>query len=164
MTSCIGGLFMSFFSNVRNLVAVIAVSAVGFSSASFAEHACLSQVSNQDLLTELSSRLNTHGGGHGGAEVEVTLVCNSYQLQIELVSLSGNGGPTNKSVNFSDSTRCSNFIAGFGSRTLTKSRIIGVCNSYQMLRYILKTDATIQDLPAINYNTSTECDEAAKRL
>lgn len=143
------------------LVAMIILLFVAISSPSFADHSCLSDASKQELLNEVSRRMN--GSGPGSQSVVVSLTCNSYQLQIHLTSLDGAVGSS--SMNFSNSAACSSYIAEFGSNsTLRSNKIIGSCNSYQLVRKLIKLNATVEDLPSINYSNSTECESAALAL
>jgi hypothetical protein len=131
------------------------------SSASFANQTCLSRVSNQDLLDELAERLSTRPPTSG--EVMVSVSCRSYQLQINSTSLDGTSGST--SLNFSSAGACENFVNKFGrANTLRSNKIIGSCYSYQMSRILIKTDATFQQLPDINYSSAAECDAALEDL
>ncbi len=114
-----------------------------------------------DLISEVARRLDF--SSPNSQSVVVDLQCNSWQLQIMLTSLEGNTG--SDSINFSNSSACDAFVVKFGSsKTLTSNKIIGSCTSYQLGRKLIKTDATFQDLPAINYNSSSECDVAAAKL
>ena len=140
---------------------VVALVASFLALASTAQAVELRQATDQQLISELSRRLN--GGDGGSNAVMVNLNCNSYQLQINLTSLNGTVG--SDSMNFSSSSKCSNFISLFGSTvTLRGNKIIGACTSYQLNRKLLKLNATVENLPAINYNSSTECDSAASAL
>ena len=131
------------------------------SSASFANQTCLSRVSNQDLLDELAERLSTRPPTSG--ELMVNVSCRSYQLQINSTSLDGTSGST--SLNFSSAGACESFVNKFGrANTLRSNKIVGSCYSYQMSRILIKTDATFQQLPEINYSSAAECDAALEDL
>ena len=131
------------------------------STQSYANSVCLTQASNMDLISEVARRLDF--SSPNSQSVVVDLRCNSWQLQIELTTLDGNTG--SDFINFSSSSACDSFIVKSGaSKTLTSNKIVGTCTSYQLGRKLIKTDATFQDLPSINYRSSAECDAAAAKL
>jgi hypothetical protein len=131
------------------------------STPTLADSVCLSRATNQELLNEIARRMDSTGPG--SQSVMVSATCSSWQLRLHLTSLDGNTG--SGSLDFSNSTACSNFLTKFGAnRTLSSNKIIGACSSWQLRRILIKTDATIQDLPSIDYSNATLCEEAAADL
>lgn len=132
---------------------------------------CLGSVSNYELLTETNRRMSNGNNGGGwvdnGQQQNLLIVsCNSYQLVINTTNMQ-TGQSNDQTFTLGTSSQCNELAAKINSiknQPLYSNKIVGVCNSYQLQKFLIDTSMTVKQLPTTTYGTSSQCQVAADQL
>jgi len=124
---------------------------------------CLSSASNDQLLSELGSRLGGSAGSSGKISAEA--YCNSYYFKLETTDLSTGLQPGKFELSMNTSAECTNWVTKVSPklRRLHDGGVIAVCNSYYLYRVTVIAGGKIVSRND-SLSTSKECEAQADAI
>lgn len=129
------------------------------------QNRCLQNASDDDLIQELSRRLNTGGGG-GGHHDRGALVNYNCQGNYLHYYITADNVDYQNDVRADTSDHCLEVSRALNANRdhISGSAVIYICEGNYMNRYKIYEEGRTEELSEIRYNSSQECREQALQL
>ncbi len=133
-------------------------------STSAQANTCLQQVTDSELLSEVSNRMN-NGAGSQNLTLFMTFTCHSNELTIEAVT--EHGDESSVTLGASSAFGC-NEVAKKATTNKSnlngKAAMVAVCGSNQLKRAIIQVNGVVKALSVVDLNSASACEEKAMEI
>lgn len=147
---------------MRKIIGAFVLLTVGINAV--ADHSCLVNATNSDLVNEVSRRLQGTTPPPPPAGATVVLSCDSYRLKISLTPAVGNEVSTY--VDGNDAASCQSTLQSVGGPVISinRKKIIGICDTYRLKRVELNPLGEAKALSYMDLSNAKECATTADAL